>query len=89
MMYKTYISSDEPESMLSSIQSRFSEIYKSYSNIDALIDENSILQYNFIAYEDWKITQQRKEYQIYMEMMKNKVNDLIKADKKDKIFEIH
>lgn len=84
MMYKTYISSDEPESMLSSIQSRFSEIYKSYSNIDALIDENSILQYNFIAYEDWKITQQRKEYQIYMEMMKNKVNDLIKADKKDK-----
>lgn len=84
MMYKTYISSDEPESMLSSIQSRFSEIYKSYSNIDALIDENSILQYNFIAYEDWKITQQRKEYQIYMEMMKNKVNELIKADKKDK-----
>lgn len=83
MMYKTYISSDEPESMLSSIQSRFSEIYKSYSNIEPLIDENSILQYNFIAYEDWKITKKRKEYQIYMEMMKNKVNNLIKADKKD------
>lgn len=82
MMYKTYIASDEPESMLSNIQSRFSEIYKSYSIIDSIIDENSILQYNFIAYEDWKITQQRKEYQIYMEMMKNKVNDLIKIDKK-------
>ena len=84
MMYKTYISSDEPESMLSKIQSRFSEIYKSYSVIDAVIDENSILQYNFIAYEDWKITQQKKEYQIYMDMMKNKVNDLIKVDKKDR-----
>lgn len=84
MMYKTYISSDEPDSMLSKIQSRFSEIYKSYSSIDHLIDENSILQYNFIAYEDWKITQQKKEYQIYMDMMKNKVNDLIKNDKKDK-----
>lgn len=84
MMYKTYISSDEPESLLSNIQSRFSEIYKAYSDIDNVIDENSILQYNFIAYEEWKITQQRKEYQIYMEMMKNKVNELIKADKKDK-----
>jgi uncharacterized protein with ParB-like and HNH nuclease domain len=83
MMYKTYISSDEPESMLSKIQSRFSEIYKSYSRIDSLIDENSILQYNFIAYEDWKVTQ-RKEYQIYMEMMKNKVNNFIKTGKKDK-----
>ena len=84
MMYKTYISSDEPDSMLSKIQSRFSEIYKSYSSIDNLIDENSILQYNFIAYEDWKITQNKKEYQVYMDMMKNKVNDLIKNDKKDK-----
>lgn len=84
MMYKTYISSDEPESMLLNIQSRFSEIYKSYSNIESLIDENSILQYNFIAYEEWKSTQQKKEYQVYMDMMKNKVNDLIKADKKDK-----
>jgi Uncharacterized conserved protein len=84
MMYKTYISSDEPETLLSNIQSRFSEIYKAYSDIDMLIDENSILQYNFIAYEEWKATQQKKEYQIYMEMMKNKVNELIKADKKDK-----
>jgi uncharacterized protein with ParB-like and HNH nuclease domain len=84
MMYKTYITSDEPETMLSNIQSRFSEIYKSYSAIDTQIDENSILQYNFIAYEDWKVSQQKKEYQIYMEMMKNKVNELIKADKKDK-----
>lgn len=84
MMYKTYISSDEPEALLSNIQSRFSEIYKAYSDIDMFIDENSILQYNFIAYEEWKATQQKKEYQIYMEMMKNKVNDLIKADKKDK-----
>lgn len=83
MMYKTYICSDEPEALLSNIQSRFSEIYKSYSDIDTLIDENSILQYNFIAYESWKNTQQRKEYQIYMDMMKNKVNELIKTDKTD------
>ena len=82
LMYKTYISSDEPEALLSNIQSRFSEIYKAYSDIDELIDENSILQYNFIAYEEWKITQKRKEYQIYMEMMKNKVNELIKSDMK-------
>ncbi|MGG7060128.1 DUF262 domain-containing protein [Clostridium nigeriense] len=83
LMYKTYISSDEPELLLSNIQTRFSEIYKIYSNIDNLIDENSILQYNFIAYEEWKITQQRKEYQIYMDMMKNKVNYLISNDNKD------
>jgi len=83
MMYKTYIVSDEPEALLSNIQSRFSEIYKAYSNIDDVIDENAILQYNFIAYEEWKVTQQRKEYQIYMEMMKDKVNELIKNDKKN------
>jgi len=80
MMYKTYISADEPEALLSNIQARFSEIYKAYSDIDHLLDENSILQYNFIAYEDWKITRQRKEYQIYMDMMKNKVNTLIKEN---------
>lgn len=83
LMYKTYISSDEPELLLSNIQTRFSEIYKIYSNIDNLIDENSILQYNFIAYEEWKITQQSKEYQIYMDMMKTKVNHLISNDDKD------
>lgn len=83
MMYKTYISSDEPEVLLSNIQSRFSEIYKSYSDIDFLIDENAILQYNFIAYEDWKISKNRKEYQIYMDMMKNKVNELVKSEKRD------
>lgn len=83
MMYKTYISSDEPETLLSNIQTRFSDIYKTYSNIESLIDENSILQYNFIAYEEWKVTQQRKEYQIYMDMMKNKVNQLIANDNKD------
>lgn len=83
MMYKTYIYSNEPEALLSNIQSRFSEIYKSYSDIDKLIDENSILQYNLSAYESWKNTQQRKEYQTYMDMIKNKVNELIKTDKTD------
>ena len=84
MMYKTYVSSDEPESLLSNIQARFCEIYKAYSDIEEFIDENAILQYNFIAYEEWKSTQQRKEYQIYMEMMKNKVNNLIDLNEREK-----
>ncbi|CBH22645.1 protein of unknown function [Acetoanaerobium sticklandii] len=77
MMYKTYIAADDPEFMLSKIQSRFSEIYKSYTVIEDMIDENSILQYNFIAFEDWKVTQKVKGYQRYMEQMKENVNELI------------
>ncbi len=87
LMYKTYVSSNEPEGLLSNIQSRFSSIYKTYSELEEIIDENSLLQYNFIAFEKWKSTKDRKEYQIYMEMMKNNINNLLNKKENEKTLE--
>jgi uncharacterized protein with ParB-like and HNH nuclease domain len=78
LMYKTYITNDEPTTMLDAIQSRFSNIYRAYQDIENEgIDENSILLYNFIAYGIWSLNNQ-KEYYSYMNMVKNHLNDMIK-----------
>jgi Protein of unknown function DUF262/Protein of unknown function (DUF1524) len=79
MMYKGYIASTEsPDQLLKTIRSRFSDIYREYEKIKDQVDEDFILQYHFIAHEDWT----SKDFQQYVLEVKSRVNKLI-ANEKD------
>lgn len=72
LMYKASLL-DDSEQLLSTIQSRFNEIYQDFASFEnRQILEDSILQYSFIAYENWDNSGKQKEYQHYMESMKYK-----------------
>ncbi len=72
LMYKASLLNDS-EQVLEKIQTRFNNIYQDYASFEGKqIGEDSILQYTFIAYENWHTTG-KKEYQHYMEFMKSKV----------------
>lgn len=79
LMYKVSLCLDEPEQILGKMQSRFSEVYRDFESMISLnigVDENSVLQYNYIAYEKWKTDSSIKEYTRYMEYFKNTVEEL-------------
>ncbi len=79
LMYKASLCLDEPEHILGTIQARFSEIYRDFESMTLLnigVDENSVLQYNYIAYEKWKADSSIKEYTRYMEYFKSTVEEL-------------
>jgi len=79
LMYKASLCLEEPDQILSKIQSRFSEIYRDFESMTSLnigVDENSVLQYNYIAYEKWKTDSNIKEYTRYMEYFKKTVEEL-------------
>ncbi len=74
LMYKTYLASNDPDTRLNDIQSRFGEIYREYEEIKNRVEEDLILQYHFIAFEEWK---RQEEHQQYVQTTKNKVNKLV------------
>ena len=89
LMHKTYLASNSPEiaeTGLKRLQNRFSTIYRSYEEIEdsgktsgefGKTDEDSILQYHSIAFENWK----NKEYQDSVRMINQRINSLIKANR--------
>ena len=89
LMHKTYLTSNSPkkaETGLKRLQNRFSKIYRVYEEIEnpenirgefGKTDEDAILQYHSIAFENWK----GKEYQDSVRMINRQVNGLIKANK--------
>ena len=81
LMYKTYLASgdDNLESDLSTLQSRFGAIYREFETIKDRVgeNENPILQYHFIAFEDWEKSRGNRQYSRYVQMIKNKVNNLV------------
>ena len=86
LMHKTYLVSENAEIHLRRLQDRFSKIYRDYEEIEdagkmggefGKTDEDSILQYHTIAFEDWK----GKEYQDSVRMINQQINDLIKANR--------
>ena len=85
LMHKTYIASDNSEADMETLQSRFSEIYRDYEKIESCIDvdvdEDSILQYHFIAFEKWSSTRSNREYQHPVQTIKQKVNILINENR--------
>ncbi len=79
LMHKTYIASENSKEDLETLQSRFSEIYRNYEEIESRVDEDSILQYHFIAYEEWG---SKNHYQRPVQMIKQKVNKFVSDDDK-------
>ena len=77
LMYRSYITSDSSETDLEMLQNRFSEIYRNYEKIESRVDEDSILQYHFIAFEEWH---RKSDYQHHVQMIKQTVNNLINKD---------
>ena len=77
LMYKTCLTS-KSKTLLDDLQSRFGEIYRDYETIKNWVDEDSILQYHFIAFEKWN---QKSEYQNYVQELKDKVNKLVNDNK--------
>ncbi len=78
-MGKTYIASENYKDKLETLQSRFSEIYRNYEEIESRLEEDTILQYHFIAFEDWD---HKSHYQAPVVKIKDKINRFIKEDKK-------
>lgn len=82
LMYKAYLCFEHPESHLDSIQSQFSELYRDYEAIQDRINEDSILQYHFIAFEQWGVSKTDKDYYHYVQKVKDKVNRFVGEDKR-------
>ena len=80
LMYKASLL-DDSEQLLNTIQTRFNLIYQDFASFEGRqIQEDAILQYTFIAYENWTNTGKQKEYQHYMETMKDKVEKMLDAN---------
>lgn len=89
LMYKACVITENTNQTISNLQSRFNQIYRDYEEIENLFpDENAILQYSFIAYSKWDSKQKyKKEYQHYMDVMKDKVEEYIKQGNRKKLNE--
>jgi uncharacterized protein with ParB-like and HNH nuclease domain len=84
LMYKAAVGISEPAQLIERIQERFKFIYRDFSDIEQFIrDENAILQYCFIAYEEWTNKGKQKGYQHYMEHMKEKADTFIQEGSKE------
>jgi uncharacterized protein with ParB-like and HNH nuclease domain len=76
LMYKIYLISDEPNIYLDAIQTRFSEIYRDYEALEIYkYDEDSIMRYHFIAFEEWSTSKEKNEYDYHLWTVKNKINN--------------
>lgn len=81
LMHKIYLTKQNPHELIESIQDRFSEIYRILEEIESDIEgEDNILQYHFISHFDWKYTQRKKDYQFYVEKLKEKINNMMKNE---------
>ncbi|MBD2453537.1 DUF262 domain-containing protein [Nostoc sp. FACHB-87] len=77
LMYKIYLISDSPDTYLDVIQTRFSEIYRDYEAIEKYkYDEDSLMRYHFIAFEEWTTSKDRNEYDRHLWTVKNRINNL-------------
>ncbi|MCL2814118.1 MAG: DUF262 domain-containing HNH endonuclease family protein [Oscillospiraceae bacterium] len=80
LMYKASASLKKSDSLLNTIQQSFFDIYTTYealkSNKKFNLDESSLQQYMFIAYEKWFNRKNYKAYQHYMTELKIKINTL-------------
>ena len=79
LMYKAAIGLEAPSQTIERIQTRFNQISKDYTKIEPFgIEEESVLQYSFIAYEPWTNKGKQKEYQHYMDTMKAKADEFVR-----------
>lgn len=86
LMHKIYLTKEKPNELINSIQDRFSQIYRVLEEIEGKIDgEDNILQYHFISHFDWRYTQKTKDYQFYVEKLKEKINLMMKSENLDEV----
>ncbi len=86
LMHKVYIAKEKPNELISSIQDRFSEIYRILEEIENKIEgEDSILQYHFISHFDWGYSHKVKDYQFYVEKLKEKINLMMANENLDEV----
>lgn len=86
LMYKVSTTLENAQSLLDTIQQGFNDVYLTFESLKELpkfyVDENSIQQYMFIAYENWKNEKKDgksyKAYQNYMNELKTKINGFVK-----------
>ncbi len=79
LMYKCYLASEESIDILKKIYKRFSDIYDVIESLD-MDNEDNILQYHFVAFENWG---SKRDYQEYVKVIKTNINQLL-LDGKDK-----
>ena len=78
LMHKIYLTKEKPTELINSVQDRFSEIYRILEEIETKIEgEDSVLQYHYISHFDWSASQKKKDYQIYVEKFKEKINQMM------------
>ena len=88
LMYKACVLSSDASQVINTIRSRFNEIYRDFSDIENDIkDENAILYYSFIANEKWSSSGKKKDYQHYMDIMKETVDGFIEKKDVKKLYE--
>lgn len=76
LMHKTYLASSDPEHDLQRIQQNFVEIYRDFEKIqDKGVGEDNILQYHFIAHEQWWSNNTVKQYTQYVDLVKTRINE--------------
>lgn len=85
LMYKVSTTFKNTNSLLNTIQQGFNDIYSTYEDLKGKqrfnLDENSIQQYMFIAFENWKNKKIKgksiKAYQHYLDELKKTINTMV------------
>lgn len=81
LMYKTYLAAGEStDSHLAIIQQRFAEIFRELELFDGKLDEDAVLQYHCIAFENWT---DKEDYQKPMNFIRKNLNPLISRGAKN------
>ena len=80
LMYKTYLSADEnTEHYLTTIQQRFSDIFRESELFEGKLNEDTVLQYHCIAFEKWS---DKEHYQQPVSYVRSILNRMISQGKK-------
>ncbi|NWC58880.1 DUF262 domain-containing protein [Pseudomonas veronii] len=81
LMYKTYLAAgDNIDVHLSSIQERFTDIYRELELFGDKLSEDSALQYHCVAFEKWT---DKSDYQQPVNFIRKIINPLINQGKRD------
>lgn len=76
LMYRSYLVSKEEVSIqLKSIQDQFSEIFRNVESFDGNLDEDTVLRYHYIAFENWS---DKSHHQQPMDSVRQKLNLMLK-----------
>ncbi|MBT4376054.1 DUF262 domain-containing protein [archaeon] len=81
LMYKCYLASEESIDILKKIYKRFSDIYDIIESLE-IDNEDNILQYHFIAFENWG---SKTDYQEYVKVIKSNINNLLLDGKDEEV----